>query len=93
MFIFATSKRDAIRFDNRIVRFDTLLNKDDFTSKGLASPFRGFLFYITFINGFQLRTIKRFHNKVDEKRQINKSEYSKITKVEIHVIIKKLALI
>jgi hypothetical protein len=42
----------------------------------------GFLFLITFINGFQLRTIKRFCNKANEKRQNNKSNKFKIIKVE-----------
>jgi hypothetical protein len=42
----------------------------------------GFLFFITFKNGFQLRTIKRFYNRVNEKRQTNKSKEFKITKVE-----------
>jgi hypothetical protein len=32
---------------------------------------------ITFINGFQLRTIKRFCNKANEKRQNNKVINSK----------------
>jgi hypothetical protein len=64
-------------------RFESsYLNLDNPTSKRLATPFWGFLFLITLINGFQLRTIKRFCNKANEKRQNNKSNKFKIIKVE-----------